>query len=101
VDVTMPRATWVTTSGTTNAHPPALNATPIAAFMNSPSTIAGEDGDLGLPAGDVEVRRFKGGEEPHGKTAQRSTRVSAAPRQVRSSTRCSESCETAKTKTRS
>jgi hypothetical protein len=25
-----------------------------------------EDGDLGLPAGDVEVGRFKGGEEPHG-----------------------------------
>jgi hypothetical protein len=26
-----------------------------------------EDGDLGLPAGDVEVRRFKGGEKPYGK----------------------------------
>jgi hypothetical protein len=27
----------------------------------------GEDGDLGLTAGDVEVRRFKGGEKPYGK----------------------------------
>jgi hypothetical protein len=25
-----------------------------------------EDGDLSLPACDVEVRRFEGGEEPHG-----------------------------------
>jgi hypothetical protein len=41
VAVTMLRATWVATSGTTNAHPPpTVHATPIAAFMNSASAIA-------------------------------------------------------------
>jgi hypothetical protein len=41
VEVMMPRADWVTTSGTTNAHPPpALKATPMAAFMNRPRPVA-------------------------------------------------------------
>ena len=63
----MPRAVWVTTSGTTNAHPPpVLKATPIAAFRNRPSPRCGEDRGLGLAAGDVEVGRFEGGQEPHG-----------------------------------
>jgi hypothetical protein len=89
--VTIPRTTWVSTSGSAKAHPPVLNAVPIAAFMNKPSAIA-------VRTASWVWRRVMSKKVASKlvwihtvNTAHSSTRVWAAPRQERSSSRCCDS----------